>query len=208
MLRPGSLTPRRRRGMIAAAVLASTLAASAGAGEIRSSVDAASLADDKRTPLGLYLTPQDAHAALTADPRIVFIDVRDPIEVAFVGHAAPMDANVPVMVATHRFDPGQGAYVMEDNSRFVAEVEAIMAREGAGKADPVFVMCRSGGRSAKAARQLIAAGYTNVWNLVEGFEGDRDPASGQRILNGWRNADLPWSHRLTEATAWQPAGGN
>lgn len=194
--------------MIAASAALLAVAPLANAGEIRSSVDAASLKDTKTTPLGLYLTPKDAHAALQADASIVFVDVRDPIEVAFVGHAEGMDGNIPVKLATHRFDAAEGDYVMEPNSGFVAQVEALMAREGRGKADPVFVMCRSGGRSAAAARQLIQAGFTNVWNLVEGFEGDRDKATGQRTLNGWRNAGLPWSYKLDAKIAWQPSAAN
>jgi len=193
------------RTIIAAAALASVTALSAIAGQITSSVDAAGLPKSKQTSLGLYLTPQDAQAALVADPGIVFIDVRDPIEVSFIGHADGVDANVPVEVASHRFDPKGGHYAMDDNPNFLAEVDAVVAREGRGKADPVFVICRSGSRSAAAARRLAEAGYTNVWNLVEGFEGDKDQ-SGQRAVNGWRNAGLPWSYKLDEKTAWQPAG--
>ncbi|MDT8342808.1 MAG: rhodanese-like domain-containing protein [Thermohalobaculum sp.] len=191
------------KSLITASALAMVLATQASAGEIRSSVDAATLGKGKATPLGLYLTPHDAHAALSADPSIVFIDVRDPIEVAFVGHAAGMDANIPVKIATHRFVADKGTYAMEDNAQFVAEARALVAREGRTAADPVFVMCRSGGRSAEAARALIDAGFTNVWSLVEGFEGDSDAASGHRDTNGWRNAGLPWSYKLTAAQAWQ-----
>jgi len=177
----------------------------AAAQDIRSSVDAAALPASKATPLGLYLTPADAHAALQDNPDILFIDVRDPIEVAFVGHAAPMDANVPLRIATHAFDPAEGTYRMVPNDAFVAEVAALLDREGLDRDAPVFVMCRSGGRSAAAATQLIEAGFGNVWNLVEGFEGDKHPATGARSVNGWRNAGLPWGYRIDPAAAWQPA---
>lgn len=176
----------------------------AGAAEIASSVDTAALPKGKQTPLGLYLTPADAHAALQADPGIVFLDVRDPIEVAFVGHAEGTDAIVPVAVATHRFDPKRGSYAMQMNKAFVAQVEKAVARDGKDKDDPVFVMCRSGGRSAAAAGVLAKAGFTNVWSLVEGFEGDTDKATGERTVNGWKNADLPWSMKLDQRVAWQP----
>ncbi len=177
-------------------------AAAAGAGDIRSSLDPAAVPEAKATPLGLYLTPADAHAALTADPSILFIEVRDPIEVSFVGHPDGIDANVPLEIVTHRFDPKSGGYVAEENPAFVAQVDAVAAREGVGRDAPVFVSCRSGARSTVAARMLIAAGYTNVWNLVEGFEGDRDKASGARSVNGWRNAGLPWSYKLAPESAW------
>lgn len=63
-------------------------------------------------------------------------------------------------------------------------------------------------RSAAAARQLIEAGYTDVWNLIEGFEGDKNPETGRRELNGWRNAGLPWTYKLGAEIAWQPVTGN
>ncbi len=195
------------RTMLAIA-LAAVIALPAAAGEIATSVDGSTLPKAKQTPLGLYLTPQDAFAALSADPGIVFIDVRDPIEVAFIGRAAGMDANIPVRIATHRFDAERGRYAMVENPNFMAEVDAVMKRAGRTRRDPVFVICRSGGRSAMAARQLIKAGYTNVWNLVEGFEGDKNPETGIRELNGWRNAGLPWTYKLSGDVAWQPAAGN
>ncbi|MDH3666842.1 MAG: hypothetical protein OEN23_07910 [Paracoccaceae bacterium] len=105
---------------VLAIALASAIALPAAAGEIASSVVGTALPKSKQTPLGLYLTPQDAHSALSADPGIVFIDVRDPIEIAFIGHAAGMDANVPVRIATHRFDAERGRYAMAENPNFLA----------------------------------------------------------------------------------------
>lgn len=186
---------------------AALFAQSAQSAEIVSSVDAARLDTKKQTPLGLYLTPADAHKALSSNPGIVFIDVRDPIEISFVGHAEGMDANVPVATATHELDPNKGAYTMAPNRNFVAEVDDAVARAGADKSTPVFVMCRSGARSADAAKMLIGAGYKSVWNLVEGFEGDKNEA-GQRAVNGWRNAGLPWSYKIPAEAAWRPATTN
>ena len=172
------------------------------AGDIASSVDASALPKKKQTPAGLYLTPKDAHEALEQDPSIVFIDVRDPIEVSFIGHAASMDANIPLATATHKFDPNKGAYQMQPNKAFLAQVKAAIAAADGGKDTPVFLMCRSGARSAVAARILLKAGYTNVWNIVEGFEGDKDKKTGTRSVNGWRNAELPWEYKIPATKAW------
>lgn len=182
-------------------LLLSAVAMPASAAEIRSSVDAAAVPEAKRTSLGLYLTPKEAAAALEADPGILFLDVRDPLEITFVGHPVAIDAIIPLQIGTLEFDAKAGAYKMAPNAEFVADVDAVMTREGLGKDHPVFVMCRSGGRSAAAAEQLVKAGYTKVWNLVEGFEGDKDEAGG-RALNGWRNAGLPWTYELTAEQAW------
>lgn len=178
------------------------------AAEIESSVEAATLPKGKRTALKLYLTPLDAAKALETDESIVFIDVRDPVEFQFVGHPVPADQNVPVAFV----DPGRSvnakkkSYNMVGNPAFTQAVEALLVREGKTKSDPVFVMCRSGGRSARAANILAKAGFTKVYNIVEGFEGDKDKTSKRRSVNGWKNADLPWTTDLLEGQAYTPPG--
>jgi rhodanese-related sulfurtransferase len=134
---------------------------------------------------------------------ILLIDVRDPVEVSFIGHPDGMDQNIPIRLVTGALDPNSGNYKMVGNSNFLAEVEALLAREGLSKSDPIIVSCRSGPRSGAAARTLIEAGYTNVWNQIEGFEGSKN-SDGARAKNGWRNAGLPWSYKLTPQTAWAP----
>jgi len=180
-----------------------SIALPAYAFEIKTDVDASTVSQSRVTPLGLYLTAKGAHQALVADPRILLIDVRDPIEVSFIGHPDGMDQNIPIGLVTHEFDPGRGSYKMVSNPNFLAEVEALLAREGLSKSDPIIVSCRSGPRSTAAARMLIKAGYTNVWNQIEGFEGSKN-SDGVRAKNGWRNAGLPWSYKLTPQTAWAP----
>ncbi len=179
----------------------------ATASEITSSVDPSTLPESKTTPLGLYLTAKDAWRAVLDDPSILFIDVRDPIEINFIGHATPIDAIVPLAFATLEYDRKAGGYRMKANAHFLADFERVAKREGIGKDDPIIVMCRSGHRSARAARLLIKAGYTNVWNLVEGFEGDKDRKTGARTVNGWRNAGLPWTYRIDPAVAYIPTEG-
>jgi hypothetical protein len=77
------------------------------------------------------------------------------------------------------------------NKSFVAQVKKV-----AKPADVLLVTCRSGGRSAMGVNQLAAAGFTKVYNIVDGFEGDAvdDPESvfhGKRMKNGWKNS-APW----------------
>src|SRR5208283_4023192 len=123
--------------------------------------------------------------------------------ITFVGHPTPITAVVPLETATLEFDATAGAYRLVPNLHFVADVERVLAHRGPGKDATIFVMCRSGGRSAAAVNALAEAGYRHVWNLVEGFEGDKSEAGG-RTLNGWRNAGLPWTYKLTREQAWTP----
>ncbi|WP_350335180.1 rhodanese-like domain-containing protein [Coralliovum pocilloporae] len=172
---------------------------------LSSSVDAAFLAKHKQTSLGLYLTPQDAFEALQVDDGIIFLDVRDPVEISFVGHAAGVDGIVPLRTMTHQPTGNGRGYRMLANRHFVADVGRVMMREGKSKDDPVMIICRSGARSAVGANMLAKAGYTNVWNIVEGFEGDRNRLTRQRTVNGWRNAGLPWTYDLDKRIIWTPS---
>ena len=113
---------------LAVAVAGCLLLGLPASAEILSSVDPGLLPDRKHTRLGLYLTAEDAAAALAADPGIVFVDARDPIEIAFVGHPEPIDAIVPFQTATLEFDAGSGEYRMAPNPGFVTQVDALMAR--------------------------------------------------------------------------------
>jgi rhodanese-related sulfurtransferase len=128
------------------------LAAPLFADDIRSRIDEAALADDKRTKLELYLTAEDAHRALQADPDIVFIDVRDPNEVDFVGHPTSVDAIVPLLLATHDFVAEEGSYAMARNDDFTAQVRRVVERQGASMQSPIFVICRSGARDVNGWR--------------------------------------------------------
>jgi len=56
---------------------------------------------------------------------------------------------------------------------------------------PVLFICRSGARSHNAAMLANQAGY-EAYNVLEGFEGDRDPQGHRNTVGGWRAAGLPW----------------
>ncbi|WP_026556119.1 rhodanese-like domain-containing protein [Arthrobacter sp. 35W] len=71
------------------------------------------------------------------------------------------------------------------NPAFLSELSAAVPAE----AELVF-LCRSGVRSIAAAEVATAAGFT-AYNVLEGFEGQPD-AYGDRVLNGWKNSQLPW----------------
>lgn len=72
-----------------------------------------------------------------------------------------------------------------NNPEFLAQLQAAVPRQ-----KPLVVLCRSGARSIAAAQAATAAGYT-AYNVLEGFEGVPD-AYGDRVINGWKNQQLPW----------------
>ncbi|MCJ7781204.1 MAG: sulfurtransferase [Acidimicrobiia bacterium] len=152
-----------------------------------------------RTTLGLYVTPNEAHEMLASGGNgVKILDVRTPEEYAFVGHPE-MAMNIPFVMHTYRWEPELGRVAIEMNARFMPEIA-----KWADPADTILVMCRSGGRAAMAVNALADAGYTNVYNILEGMEGERvnDPRSvfhRKRMVNGWKNAGLPWTYDLNPA---------
>ena len=168
-----------------------------------SAVDPATVPEKKRSALNLYLTAQEASAFLAQNEDAVLIDIRTRAEVSFVGIAADADKNIPYMVMDEfwEFDADKGTYKMAVNSNFDREVAGFMQQRGLSKESPIILMCRSGSRSARAADLLGQLGYTSVYSVVDGFEGDKDP-DGVRSVNGWKNSKLAWTDKIRNEQAY------
>lgn len=123
------------------------------------------------------LTPQEAYEVLQAAPGAKLVDVRTRAELDWVGR-------VPGAVEVEWNQYPGGAR----NPNFLAQLKQQVDPESL-----TLFICRSGGRSDMAAKAATEAGYRDCYNVLEGFEGDRD-ANGQRNrIGGWRHAGLPWS---------------
>jgi rhodanese-related sulfurtransferase len=163
------------------------------------------LPKEKETTLGLYVTSREAYSMWKASGETaILLDVRTAEEYLFVGHAT-MAWNVPVLLQVYTWDSAKQRFPMKPNPDFISEVNKI-----ARFSDTLFVMCRSGGRSAMAVNQLAAAGFKNVYNIIDGMEGDAvgDPESvfyGQRLKNGWKNSGLPWTYAADHEKMFLPA---
>ena len=165
-------------------------------------VDAASVPELKRTQLGLYLTSAEAYEVASKE-KVLFLDVRTRAEVNFLGIPTVADANIPYMEMDNMYswDEKKGVFKLEPNSGFMTEVQQRIKQKGMDTNSKIIVMCRSGDRSAKAADLLAKSGYKNVYSVVDGYEGDvakEGDHKGQRAVNGWRNANLPWTYSLTK----------
>jgi len=160
---------------------------------------------EKQTTLGLYLTPTEAYARWKTDPEHVkILDVRTPEEYVFVGHPS-MAWNIPLALQTWQWDGSGKKLPMKPNPDFVAQ-----AKEHFDPSDTLLVVCRSGNRSAKAVDVLASAGFKQVWNVVDGVEGDlvddrQSPQFGTRTKNGWKNDGLPFTYELDPAKMRLPA---
>ncbi len=152
----------------------------------------------KQTRIGKYVTAREAFAMYEgAKDKVIVLDVRTPEEYDFVGHPA-MAYNIPVKLWTGKFDAAAKRNVLADNPGFV---EAVAAKFG--KDARILAMCRSGDRSAVAVNRLAEAGFTDVFSVVDGFEGDavtdkNSPDAGKRVVSGWKNSANPWTYDLDE----------
>lgn len=132
-------------------------------------------AQSEQLPYAGSVSPADAWQ-LIASGEAVLVDVRTAEERKFVGHV-PESKHVAWATGLS----------LSRNPRFARELE------GKGGKDEVFVLlCRSGKRSAAAAEAATKAGFKNVFNINEGFEGDLDEQQRRGAFNGWRHAGLPW----------------
>lgn len=155
-----------------------------------------------RTPFALYVDAKQAHAMKQEKgDEILLIDVRTRPELKYVGMAEGVDANIPVRTFNTEFawSDKSSTFRTSVNDDFVAAVERLLAAKNKDRQTTLLLMCQSGSRVPIAARLLHKAGFTSVYTVWDGFEGakakDGDD-KGKRVVNGWKNAGLPWSYKL------------
>ena len=162
------------------------------------------LPQKKQTDLGLYVTAKEAFTKWhTAPDKVKILDVRTPGEYIFVGHA-PMATNIPIKFLKTEVDSIKMEPFMPLNEKFINEV-----KEKFQKTDTIMIMCRSGARSAAAVNMLAKAGFKNIYNIIDGFEGDKlnVPGSynnGKRLVNGWKNSGAPCTYNLDPELMYLP----
>lgn len=135
----------------------------------------AARAREKNAPLQGLLTPTEAWQLFAAG-ALELVDTRTHAERDLVGF-------VPGSIAIEWYD--YPAKIR--NERFLDQL-----REQVPPGRPVAFLCRSGVRSQHAATLATEHGWQAAYNILEGFEGDKN-AAGQRRVNGWQNAGLPWT---------------
>lgn len=158
---------------------------------------------DRQTSWGLYVDSREAYEMKTGKDgqMMLFVDVRDPIEIMFTGFTDTVDVNIPYLISNPRkWNDKKNVYAMEPNRSFESQVARALSERGLSKDDTVILMCRSGGeRGAPSAKALEGKGYRQVYVVTDGFEGETvkdGPKKNWRLVNGWKNSDLPWSYKL------------
>jgi rhodanese-related sulfurtransferase len=123
-----------------------------------------------------HLEPKEAHEFPKDNPDAVFIDCRSEIEYLFVGH--------PVGALSVPWNDGPDWDV---NPHFVAHVKIAASIDR-----PIVLISRSGNRTLDAGVALEKAGFTQIYNVLHGFEGELDEIHHRNSVTGWRFDALPW----------------
>lgn len=167
----------------------------------RAALDANKLPDTKRTPQALYLSAQEAFELRSSGQNVVLIDVRTREEAMYLGMPTTADALIPFMnIDPHVWDPKRNAFRLVMNDEFESGLNDFLHSRGLDADSVIVLLCREGRRSARAAKFLNQLGYSNVYTVVDGFEGDMAQSGAhkdKRMVNGWKNAGLPWTYSLT-----------
>ncbi len=127
-----------------------------------------------RLPYAGALLPAEAHALMQQGAKLV--DVRTDAELQYVG-------SIPGSETVEWNSYPEGARNPEFLDQLADAVE---------KDEPVMFICRSGARSHHAAVAATQAGWREAYNVLEGFEGDKDAEGHRNTVGGWKFARLPW----------------
>lgn len=168
--------------------------------DIKTTVTNDMLSKKKQSDSNKYLTAKQAYDVIKTYPdEVMFIDVRTPAEIEFVGWTPLVDAVIPYMTNDlDEWNEKKHRYKKVINGDFPIVFEELMETKGYNKNTPIIFMCRSGTRSSKAASLVTKLGYTQAYTVVDGFEGDKakeGAEKGHRVINGWKNSKLPWDYK-------------
>lgn len=136
---------------------------------------------DAQLPYAGAVTPAEAYALLERQPAAKLVDVRTNAERDWVGRV-----NIPV--AQHAAIEWNAYPSGTQNPDFLAQLE-----KTADKDAVLLFLCRSGVRSRHAAKLATEHGYKNCFDILEGFEGDKDAEGHRKTVGGWCKAGLPWA---------------
>lgn len=133
-------------------------------------------AQEMELPYQGALYPDEAYEILQSAPGAKLVDVRTRAELDWVGR---LPGAIEVEWLTY---PG-----MKPNPHFINQLEQQADKEAA-----LLFICRSGMRSHHAAAAATQVGYSDCYNVLEGFEGEKDGSEHRNTIGGWRAAGLPW----------------
>ncbi|WP_116137766.1 rhodanese-like domain-containing protein [Trinickia diaoshuihuensis] len=136
---------------------------------------------EHQLPYAGAVTPGEAFELLQLDSRARLVDVRTRAELDWVGRPLVGDGQY-VHIEWTRYPGGV------PNAEFLDQLKQAVPSTDT----PVLFLCRSAARSKLAAAAAAQAGYQGAYDLLEGFEGDKDGNGHRKTVTGWCFRGLPW----------------
>ena len=136
---------------------------------------------EQALPYAGAVSPQEAYALLQSDSKILLVDVRTNAERDWVGRVNISEAQH--LAVQWSLYPGG-----TPNPDFLAQLQASVP----DKDSIILFLCRSGVRSRHGAKLASENGYTNCFDILQGFEGDKDEQGHRKTVGGWCQNNLPW----------------
>jgi len=136
---------------------------------------------DGQFPYAGAVTPSEAYALLRQQPAARLVDVRTNAERDWVGRVGVPASQQAATVEWNVYPGGT------PNPEFLSQLAQV-----ADKDTILLFLCRSGVRSRHAAKLATEQGYANCFDILEGFEGDKDAEGHRKTVGGWCKAGLPW----------------
>ncbi len=135
---------------------------------------------DNQLPYAGAVTPSEAFALLQSDSKIKLIDVRTNAERDWVGKANIVSSQHS-SVQWSLYPGGT------PNPDFLEQLGQTSTKDTV-----LLFLCRSGVRSRHAAKLATENGYAHCFDILEGFEGDKDAQGHRKMVGGWCKGELPW----------------
>jgi rhodanese-related sulfurtransferase len=136
------------------------------------------------------MTSWQSYAEMIANSSAYILDVRTAEEWEWVGHPGKNKSGYGEELVERVLNISYNIYKAGTwivNPSFITDVEEAFP----DKSVTLILMCRSGQRSKLAAAALETAGYTDVVDMSDGFEGATD-GYGYRTVSGWKLNGLPY----------------
>ena len=131
-------------------------------------------------PYAGAVTPQEAFALLQQDATIKLVDVRTKAERDWVGQVV-LPPEQHLAVQWNLYPEGT------PNPQFLQQLASVTDTNTV-----ILFLCRSGVRSRHAAKLATENGYTQCYDILEGFEGNKDAQGHRKTVEGWCKQGLPW----------------
>ena len=131
------------------------------------------------------ISSQKCFEKLSTEINSQLIDVRTKPEWTYVGVPDLSSINKNVIFVSWQVYPEMRINKFFENQILESNIK---------KDDNLYFICRSGNRSNNAAEFLTSRGFSNCFNVIDGFEGKLNHERQRSLIDGWQFNNLPWKH--------------